>query len=81
MNLYVKIINNLAAQLELVAAQNFQPLVLCSAPIRSQFRKLVERFIPNIIVLSYDEILNTQRITLKQPLFRVTLQPPLCSCI
>jgi flagellar biosynthesis protein FlhA len=57
-----KIINNLAAQLENTAAQNYQPLVMCSAPIRSQFKKLVERFIPNIIVISYDEILNTAEI-------------------
>jgi flagellar biosynthesis protein FlhA len=57
-----KIINNLAAQLENAAAQNYQPLVMCSAPIRSQFKKLVERFIPNIIVISYDEILNTAEI-------------------
>lgn len=57
-----KIINNLAAQMENAAAQNYQPLVMCSAPIRSQFKKLVERFIPNIIVISYDEILNTAEI-------------------
>jgi flagellar biosynthesis protein FlhA len=57
-----KIINNLAAQLENAAALNYQPLVMCSAPIRSQFKKLVERFIPNIMVISYDEILNAVEI-------------------
>jgi flagellar biosynthesis protein FlhA len=57
-----KIINNLAAQMENAATLNYQPLVMCSAPIRSQFKKLVERFIPNIIVVSYDEILNTVEI-------------------
>ncbi len=57
-----KIINNLAAQLEHAAASHYQPLVMCSAPIRSQFKRLVERFIPNVIVISYDEILNTVEI-------------------
>ena len=57
-----KIINNLAAQLENAAALNYQPLVICSAPIRSQFKKLVERFIPNITIISYDEILNSTEI-------------------
>jgi flagellar biosynthesis protein FlhA len=57
-----KIINNLAARLENAAALNYQPLVICSAPIRSQFKKLVERFIPNIAIISYDEILNSIEI-------------------
>lgn len=57
-----KIINKLAAQLEKAAADNYQPLVMCSAPIRSQFKKLVERFIPNVAVISYDEVLNTVEI-------------------
>ncbi len=57
-----KIINNLAAQLENAAALNYQPLVICSTPIRSQFKKLVERFIPNITIISYDEILNSVEI-------------------
>jgi flagellar biosynthesis protein FlhA len=57
-----KIINNLAIQLENAAALNYQPLVMCSAPIRSQFKKLVEHFMPNITVISYDEIINTVEI-------------------
>jgi flagellar biosynthesis protein FlhA len=51
-----KMMNSLARQIENSAAANVQPLVVCSAPIRLAFKRLVDRFIPNISVLSYDEI-------------------------
>jgi flagellar biosynthesis protein FlhA len=57
-----KIINNLATKLEEAARLNYQPLLMCSSQIRMQFKRLVERFIPNIIIISYDEILNTVEI-------------------
>ncbi len=57
-----KIINNLASVLEAAAASNNQPLLLCSSQIRMQFKRLVERFIPHIIILAYDEIINTVEI-------------------
>jgi flagellar biosynthesis protein FlhA len=41
---------------------NLQPVVLCSAQIRMHFKKLVDRFIPNIAVLSYDEIVPNVKI-------------------
>lgn len=52
------IIRNLSTALEAFAAYNEQPLVLCSAPIRAHFKKLLDRFMPDLAVLSYDEILN-----------------------
>jgi flagellar biosynthesis protein FlhA len=57
-NIAQKIINNLAKAMEKSAAANYQPVVVCSAHIRGYFKKLVDQFIPNITVLSYDEILN-----------------------
>ncbi len=57
-----RIINNLATKLEEAAHLNYQPLLMCSSQIRMQFKRLVERFIPNIIIISYDEILNTVEI-------------------
>ena len=57
-----KLINSLATQLDKAAASNDNPLVMCSAPIRSQLKKMVERFMPNVSVISYDEILNTVEI-------------------
>ena len=57
-----KIMQRLAKQLEKFAASNLQPLVLCSAPIRLHFKRLVDRFIPNLTVLSYEEIEANVRI-------------------
>jgi len=52
-----KIMNSLARQMQRCASQNYQPVVVCSAQIRRYFKKLVDQFIPNVSVLSYDEIL------------------------
>jgi flagellar biosynthesis protein FlhA len=52
----------LARQLEKFGSLNLQPVVLCSAQIRMHFKKLVDRFIPNIAVLSYDEIVPNVKI-------------------
>ena len=57
-----KIINNLTQTLEKLSALNYQPVIVCSAQIRFHFKKLVDQFIPNISVLSYDEIINTIEI-------------------
>jgi flagellar biosynthesis protein FlhA len=61
-NVAQKIVNNLAQSIEKCAALNYQPVVVCSGQIRGHFKKLVDRFIPNITVLSYDEILNNIEI-------------------
>jgi len=52
-----KIINNLAQSLQKCASLSYQPVVVCSAQIRRHFKKLVDQFVPNVSVLSYDEIL------------------------
>jgi len=57
-----KIIHTLGHQVENVAALNYQPIVVCSSRIRSHFKKFVDRFIPNLVVLSYDEILHNIKI-------------------
>ena len=36
-----------------------QPVILCSAPIRLAFRRLIERTFPQISVMSYNEISTT----------------------
>lgn len=69
-NLMQKIMNTLAHQVEKVSSLNYQPIVVCSAQIRSQFKKLIDRFIPHLVVLSYNEILSSARI---QPLGTVEL--------
>lgn len=56
-NVAQNIVEKLAQLMEKAAALNYQPVVVCSAQIRGYFKKLVDQFIPNITVLSYDEIL------------------------
>ena len=57
-----RIMNSLARQIEQCAARNVQPVVLCSAPMRPALKKLTDRFIPNLFVLSYEEILSTVEV-------------------
>jgi flagellar biosynthesis protein FlhA len=53
-----KIINRLTALVQKFTSLDHRPIVLCSSRIRTHFRKLVERFIPDLVVLSYEEILS-----------------------
>ena len=61
-NIAQKIVSSLAKSLEKIAGLNYQPVVVCSSHVRGHFKKLVERFIPNITVLSYDEIVKSIEI-------------------
>ncbi len=51
-----KIIEAVGAQIENVKKQGSVPMVLCSPTIRSQFKRLTESNYPDLIVLSYNEI-------------------------
>jgi flagellar biosynthesis protein FlhA len=42
--------------------QNFQPVVLCSPMIRRHLRKLTERFLTNLVILSHSELTNNVRL-------------------
>jgi flagellar biosynthesis protein FlhA len=57
-----RIVSSLTQELEKTASVGYQPIVLCSAQIRSHFKKLINRFISDITVLSYNEILNNVKI-------------------
>ena len=56
------VMRRIAEQIEKFAPLNFQPLILCSAQLRMHFKRLVDRFIPNLTVLSYDEIMPNVKI-------------------
>jgi len=45
-----------ARQMENMAMQGYSPVVLCSAAIRLAFKRLSERALPSLIVLSYSEV-------------------------
>jgi len=57
-----KIVDSLTKNLEKYSSLNCQPVILCSAQIRSHLKKFIDRFIPNLVVLSYNEVLNTVKI-------------------
>lgn len=61
-NFAQKIIKSLMQNLEEFSKLNYQPIVLCSPQIRPHFKSFTDRFIPNLVVLSYNEILNSVKI-------------------
>ena len=61
-NVAQNIMETIARYVTEFSSLNYHPIVLCSAQIRSHFKKLVNRFIPNLVVLSYNEILNSTKI-------------------
>jgi flagellar biosynthesis protein FlhA len=56
------VMQDIAQKLEKFAPLNLQPVVLCATQMRSHFKKMADRFIPNMVVLAYDEILPTVKI-------------------
>ena len=52
-----RLVDNLNVEIERVLnSTGNQPVILCSAPIRLAFRRLIERTFPQISVMSYNEI-------------------------
>jgi flagellar biosynthesis protein FlhA len=53
---YRALITSLVSESEHMAAAGQQPIVITSTSLRPHFRRLVERSIPQLVVLSYNEI-------------------------
>jgi len=51
-----KLISNLNAELAKLTNLGYQPIVLVSPAVRLYFRKLTERIVPNLVILSYAEV-------------------------
>jgi flagellar biosynthesis protein FlhA len=51
-----RFVSQLNEQAQAVVAETSQAVVLCSPLIRAQVKQLIDRFIPNIVVLSHNEI-------------------------
>jgi flagellar biosynthesis protein FlhA len=56
------IMDDMSVKMEDYKSLGVQPLLVCSAQIRSHFKKLADRFIPGLAVLSYDEIVSSAKI-------------------
>jgi len=50
------IISQLTRSIEKFTSKNYQPLILCSPGVRPQLKRLTERFLPTLVVLSHNEI-------------------------
>lgn len=57
-----KIIKSLSKCIEKFSSYAQQPVVLCSPHIRYHFKKLTEQFVPDLVILSYNEIINSINI-------------------
>jgi flagellar biosynthesis protein FlhA len=51
-----KLVSALSKQIEAMSRKGYSPLVLCSPLLRLYFKRLVEKLIPNLTVLSYNEL-------------------------
>jgi flagellar biosynthesis protein FlhA len=52
-----KLVRNAAEVAERLMAQGHQPVVLCSSKVRLVFRRLIERKLPNLTVMAYNEVI------------------------
>lgn len=52
-----RIFDNLTPLVERMAMMGVPPVVLCSSKARLLFRRLTERYLPNLVVLAYGELL------------------------
>jgi flagellar biosynthesis protein FlhA len=57
-----QMMNKVAASLEKLSALDYPPVLMCSSQIRQHVKRLVDRFMPRVTVLSYDEILSNVEI-------------------
>ncbi len=62
--LWQRLLEQLAQAAERVAAEGFQPVIVCGSNLRLPFRRLLSRFLPRIPVLSYEEV-NAAKVTLQ----------------
>ncbi len=61
-NIAQQMMSNLAESFEKLSSLHYQAVVMCSAQIRYHVKRLVDRFMPRVTVLSYDEILSNIEI-------------------
>ncbi|HEY4601572.1 MAG TPA: flagellar biosynthesis protein FlhA [Cerasibacillus sp.] len=51
-----QILHSVKEQVDQLSIQQETPIILCSPPIRMYVRQLLERFLPQVVVLSYNEL-------------------------
>jgi len=61
-NILRKLLDAISKTIEETAIYQDYPIILCSPPVRLYFKRLIERFLPNLIVLSHNEIVPQTQI-------------------
>jgi flagellar biosynthesis protein FlhA len=61
-NVTQQIFNSLRQEMTKLTSMGMQPIILTSPIVRTYFKRLVERFAPDLIVLGYNELDNTVEI-------------------
>ncbi|TSA09107.1 MAG: flagellar biosynthesis protein FlhA [Deltaproteobacteria bacterium] len=61
-NLAQRIISYINRGAEQCLVLNYQPIVLCSPIVRRHLRRLVERFVPNVLILSHNELSSDMKV-------------------
>ena len=57
-----RILEETAAKIETVLQKGYEPVILCSPLVRLQFKRLTERTLSNLVILSYSEIISTLEV-------------------
>jgi len=55
-NLGQRLLASAKTMVEKVSQEGYQPIIICSPTIRRHFRRLMERFMPHVMVLSHNEL-------------------------
>lgn len=55
-NIMQKLIKQIAMQVEKIVLNGYQPVILCAPVVRINLKRMTERQIPHLIILSYNEL-------------------------
>ncbi len=72
-NLGQRIVESIITEAERVTAEGYQPILLATPAIRRHLRQLIERFAPQVIIISASELTTNVKIN---SLGAVTINPP-----
>ena len=61
-NLAQRILRSVHQALDRLGQVNIQPVLLCSPPVRRHLKKLLDRFLPQVVVLSHSELTSQAKI-------------------
>ncbi len=59
---FEKLVSNIQKQIEDTVFSNGAPVLLCHPLVRSSLKKMITRFIPNLTIISANEISNTAKV-------------------